>query len=190
LPKFILVDHSLRDTGGHHYPYAVSVLQAAASAGFAPALATHRDFSARAAFPSHWPLHALFPAVSYSPHTLDTQTAAPASRGLPGRVAASWHSLWRQRGRARHIRQFAAACHELFRRLPLAAGDIVFFPTASELDLLGLGLFLANAQQPAVRCCTSVSTASPSGVATAPRARRPPCANRCANRCVFVVESG
>ena len=143
--KFILVDHSLRDTGGHHYPYAASVLQAAEAAGFAPALATHRDFRITTAFPSHWPLHALFPAVSYSAHTLDTQAKLPPARSMLGRFMTPLREAWRRRQRHQHIEQFAAACHELFRRLPLAEGDVVFLPTASELDLHGLAAYLSTA---------------------------------------------
>jgi hypothetical protein len=142
VPRFILLDHSLRDTGGHHYPYAVSVLQAAEAAGFAPALGTHRDFSAVAGLAPHWPLHALFPAVSYSRHTLDTQARQPA-RGLLHRLTGSLLTRWRQRQRRRHIERFAEACTEFFRRVPLTAGDVVFLPTASELDLHGLAAFVA-----------------------------------------------
>lgn len=144
--KFILVDHSLRDTGGHHYPYAASVLQAAEDAGFAPALATHRDFRMRSAFPAHWPLLALFPQVSYSAHALDTQAAPKTSRSLRALLAAPWRELWRQRQRQLHIHRFAATCHDLFQALTLNPGDVVFFPTASELDLQGLGMFVARAQ--------------------------------------------
>ena len=145
--KFILVDHSLRDTGGHHYPYAASVLQAAEAAGFLPTLATHRDFRSTTGFPAHWPLHALFPDVSYSSHALDTQNTEPPLSGALTRIAAPWQSVWRQWQRRRHIARFAAACDELFRRLAPGEGDIVFFPTASELDLRGLGRYLAQAPQ-------------------------------------------
>ncbi len=143
--KFILLDHSLRDTGGHHFPYAASVLQAAEAAGFAPALATHSDFTDAAAFPPRWPHHALFPAVSYSFNTLDTQAASASMHGLPWHCLGPLYSLWRNLRRRRHIEQFAAACAALFRRLPLSAGDIVFLPTVSELDLHGLAAFMATA---------------------------------------------
>lgn len=140
--RFILLDHSLRDTGGHHYPYAVSVLQAAESVGFAPALGTHRDFSAAGALPSHWPLHAVFPDVSYSRHTLDTQARQP-QRGRLHSLTGALRTRWRQHQRRRHIERFAKACAEFFRRVPLTEGDVVFLPTASELDLHGLAAFVA-----------------------------------------------
>lgn len=142
MPRFILLDHSLRDTGGHHYPYAVSVLQAAESAGFAPALGTHRDFSAASGLPPHWPLHAVFLDVSYSRHTLDTQ-ARQSQRGRLHSLTGALLTRWRQHQRRRHIERFAKACAEFFRRVPLTEGDVVFLPTASELDLHGLAAFVA-----------------------------------------------
>ena len=145
MPRFILLDHSLRDTGGHHYPYAVSVLQAAEAAGFAPALGTHRDFSAATGLPPHWLLHALFPAVSYSRHTLDTQ-ARQSPHSLLDRLTGPLLARWQHRQRRRHIERFAQACAEFFRRVPLTEGDVVFLPTASELDLHGLAAFVAPAR--------------------------------------------
>src|SRR5258706_5351531 len=73
LRQFVLIDHSLQDLGGHHYPLAVSILEAAERAGFAPVLATHRQFSRGRALPAHWPVHALFKYRRYSRHALDTQ---------------------------------------------------------------------------------------------------------------------
>lgn len=40
--KFILIDHSITDTGGHHLEYAVRVLQSAERQGYEPVLATNR----------------------------------------------------------------------------------------------------------------------------------------------------
>jgi len=152
LPKFILVDHSLRDTGGHHYPYATSVLQAAAAAGWTPVLATHRSFAARAALPADWPVHALFHDVSYSALTLDTQSARGVRPTLWRRLFAPWSRMLRAQRRARHARRFAQGCARLFAELRCADGDVVFVPTASELDLQGLAQFLgAGPPLPALR---------------------------------------
>ena len=43
LGKFVLIDHSIRSFAGHHYEYALSVLDAAARAGYSPVLAAHRE---------------------------------------------------------------------------------------------------------------------------------------------------
>ncbi|MFN7932045.1 MAG: hypothetical protein U0R19_01885 [Bryobacteraceae bacterium] len=42
--KFILIDQSISSIAGHHYEYAVHVLEAAQRAGFEPYLATNRRF--------------------------------------------------------------------------------------------------------------------------------------------------
>lgn len=42
-PRFILVDHSLTSTGGHHMEYAKQVLGAAKQAGYRTLLATHKS---------------------------------------------------------------------------------------------------------------------------------------------------
>jgi hypothetical protein len=163
--KFVLVDHSLRRLGGHHYPYACSVLEAAESAGFRPVLATHRDFRERSAVPAGWRLHPLFRRESYSRYTLDIQAlggdatgrAAGGKAGDPqagtGQPGAGWWARWREansrRARARHAAAFAADCARLFESEPVGDGDIVLFATTSELDLAGLAAWLATRAAPA-----------------------------------------
>jgi hypothetical protein len=43
--RFVLIDHSIADLGGHYYEYAVRVLEAAEDMGFEPVLAVNRQFS-------------------------------------------------------------------------------------------------------------------------------------------------
>ncbi|MFM2289549.1 MAG: hypothetical protein RL684_2692, partial [Pseudomonadota bacterium] len=146
---FLLVDHSLQRLGGHHYPYACSVLEAAERAGFQPVLATHSGFRVRDAVPAHWRLHTLFRRESYSRYTLDIQALAGDATGP--RRAGWWARLragFEQRARARHAAVFAADCARLFALEPLGAGDVVLFATTSELDLSGLGDWLATRPPP------------------------------------------
>lgn len=51
--KFILIDQSISSIAGHHYEYAVHVLEAAQRAGFEPYLATNRRFP-KAQHPPDW----------------------------------------------------------------------------------------------------------------------------------------
>lgn len=145
MSKFLLIDHSLTDLGGHHYPYAYNVLVAAQRAGWQPVLVTHRRFCQQSALPPSWRVHALYGDKSYSRYTLDTQ-AQPASRlGEP--TSRRWPRLrgwWAGRVRARHVRRFAADCARLFELESLSRDDQVFFATSSELDLAGLCAFLAG----------------------------------------------
>lgn len=145
MPKFVLIDHSLKDLGGHHYPYAYNILAAAQRSGWQPVLATHRRFAQQSALPADWRIHALYAHESYSRYTLDTQAqlgaAAPdtASRQWP-RLRAWWTAAARRRLAAR----FAHDCARLFALEPIARGDQVFVATTSELDLLGLTAFLGR----------------------------------------------
>lgn len=51
--KFILIDQSIASIAGHHYEYAVHVLEAAVRAGFEPYLATNRRFR-KEQHPGQW----------------------------------------------------------------------------------------------------------------------------------------
>ena len=143
MPKFILIDQSLRDLGGHHYPYAQTVLAAAERAGWQPVLAVHRSFGQRAALPAPWRVHALYAHESYSRHTLDTQArltnSTQAGTGAWRRGPRHW---WRSFLRRRRAAHFARDCARLFGLEPLERGDLVFLATMSELDLWGLASFL------------------------------------------------
>ncbi len=140
--KFVLVDHSLQDLGGHHYAYACEIVAAVGRAGLRPIVATHRDFSHRLEGVEASDQHALFHHASYSPLTFDMQASRP---GL-NRAGSGWSfaAAWRARARARLARAFAADCRTLFGRVALAPGDQVFIATASELDLTGLGHYLRS----------------------------------------------
>lgn len=146
MAKFLLIDHSLRNAGGHHYEYAVQVLHAADSAGYEIYLATHRQFQGQGKLPGHWQTFPLFARDTYSPHCLYfcEKYSVPASsffqmfrqslnlplRGVRRVIASS--------SRQRHQRQFTDACRELFQRVSLKEGDHAFLPTMSEFDLAGL----------------------------------------------------
>jgi glycosyltransferase involved in cell wall biosynthesis len=58
MTKFILIDHSIIDVGGHHYEYAMRVLQAAQEAGYTPILATNRKFGNKESIP--WDVYPVY----------------------------------------------------------------------------------------------------------------------------------
>jgi hypothetical protein len=142
MQKFVLVDHSLKDLGGHYYTYASCVLAAAERAGFQPMLATHRDFHEFDALPRTWTAHAVFRDKSHSHRMLD---AAAPPRGILAQWWERMRSVRRAREGLRIATGFAADCVSLFERVTLRPGDHVFLATASELDLDGLTRFLQSA---------------------------------------------
>lgn len=141
--KFVLIDHSLKDIGGHHFSYAREFIAAARRAGFEPILATHRRFRDGGTLASGCRVLPLFRNESYSPLTFDMQAYRPGvQRAAHGSGLAA---AWRAYRRARLARAFASDCRALFKQVGLRAGDQVFLATASELDLTGLGDYLREA---------------------------------------------
>ncbi|HEY0940530.1 MAG TPA: hypothetical protein VGE08_10575 [Steroidobacter sp.] len=139
--KFVLIDHSMRDLGGHYFTYASCVLPAAERAGFQPILAMHREFRDLAALPPSWQSHPVFRNKSYSQRYVEN--------GPTNGTLSSWwsrtRSKWRARERARLAESFAEDCAALLSKVELDHGDHVFFASASEIDLEGLAMFLQKA---------------------------------------------
>ena len=146
MAKFLLIDHSLRDAGGHHYDYAVQVLGAAEQAGLDVYLATHREFAGNESLPRPWPTLPLFAHDTYSRHCQYFANPYTGPADTFWQLARrSWLRTWQAGRRAamastrhRHQRQFATACRQLFRSVDLKPGDHVFLSTLSEFDLQGL----------------------------------------------------
>lgn len=139
MPKFILIDQSLNRTGGHHLEYARQVLVAAEAAGFEPHLALNRGFQCTEELPPHWTVRPSYVLTSYSPFRYVAEEDAPRPTSIKQRFVDWWD---KRHGRQRQIAAFARDTAALFEDLHLAAGDQVFIPTVSELELLGLGQFL------------------------------------------------
>jgi glycosyltransferase involved in cell wall biosynthesis len=153
-PRFLLIDHSITGEGGHHLEYARHVLAAAERRGFTPLLATHERFQP-AQLP--WQLHRAYERdmwgqlrdaadSSGSVGALRVADIAAKHRNVPfiiwlGRLLLRWDSH-RQRKEA-----FARTTRSLLRRLLLGPTDIVFIPTLSESDFVGLSTVLKTERE-------------------------------------------
>lgn len=179
MANFFIIDHSLKDAGGHHFDYARCVCEAASELGYAPVVGTHRRFR-----PSQWPTCSTTsdePSVNASLHRADSNVApailpvfrqttyqrdsylaglqqmtrSKTESALEDESQMSLSSRWKHR--ARHllhrrrrewfVRQFAADCGRFFKEHPQRSGDHVFLTTISELELMGLALYLSSAPQ-------------------------------------------
>lgn len=155
MSKFILVDHSLKGAGGHHYEYAAHVLGAAERAGFVPVLATHRRFRPGGDYPRHWRTWPIFRYTTYSKYTMyrsqPHRDAAGTCRGASawsiGAVLRRVKECFHERGRETRVAAMAAGLSRLFANEALGAGDQVFVPTLSELDLEGVVRFLEASRE-------------------------------------------
>lgn len=156
MTKFILIEHSLKDVGGHHYDYAVHILQAAERAGYDIVLATHRQFRHQAQLPRTWKVLPMFRFDVYSKYAITSGSARNPifvfnDRNLRSRNAlVDWWNPrnWFEKRRyqcKRRLESFASTCEQLFQVVRLKSGDIVFLSTVSEYELQGLAKFLRRA---------------------------------------------
>ena len=219
MPKFVVIDHSIADLGGHHYGYAAHVLDAAERAGYQPVLATNRRFAqplGRGAGlgetrgdQAPWPIHrvyefdfwaeseagwlrqvrrsianrvlrtcAVFKSrrlygagnVAHNPARRERDEASPEPRfpepqfpepqfnepqlndkiapllaDVCRRTLGQPHPLPPQTVKA----AFARDTKRLFEKVALGADDVVFIPTISHRDMLGLAEFFGAANQDA-----------------------------------------
>ena len=209
MPKFVVIDHSIADLGGHHYGYAAHVLDAAKRAGYQPVLATNRRFAqprGRGAGlgetrgdQAPWPIHRVYEFdfwaeseagwlrqvrrsianrvlrtcavflsrrlydagnVAHNPARRERDEAspepefpepqfndkiAPLLADVYRRTLGHDHPLPPQTVKA----AFARDTKRLFEKVEVGAGDVVFIPTTSHRDMLGLAEFFGAANQDA-----------------------------------------
>lgn len=155
--RFVLVEHSLRRLGGHYFLYALQVLTAAEQAGYEPVLAVNREFRSIDRFPSHWTVRPLFENRALRLHRVVLSGDGGLANGFARRVAhavdTAWALLKSFRVRAQRkssVAEFRAACERLFGEIALREGDLVYFSTIGDLDLLALCAFLET--RPELRC--------------------------------------
>jgi hypothetical protein len=143
MTKFILIDHSLHSVGGHHFEYALQILRAAERAGFEVWLAANRKLRDSDNLPVHWKVRPVYQFTTYTRHrySAEIESDETAQANWLSRLVGDW---WSDRRRSQRAVAFARDTATLFGELMLEAGDQVFIPTASELDLLGLAQYLAH----------------------------------------------
>jgi hypothetical protein len=143
MTKFILIDHSLHSVGGHHFEYALQVLRAAERAGFEVWLASNRRLRDTDKLPDRWKVRPVYQFTTYTRHRYSAEPMSneTGQANWLSRLVGDW---WSDRQRSQRAFAFARDTATLFSELVLEAGDQVFVPTASELDLLGLAQYLAQ----------------------------------------------
>ena len=140
LPRFVLLDNSLIEVGGHFLEHALRVLEAAETAGFQPVLASNRKFTQREVIPDNWMVYPVFRYTALGPYSSfsalpESSTDIHANSGLA-------YSLKQFLGRRKRVRSFALSCDKLFQEITLDRDDHVFLPFCTELSLLGVLKYL------------------------------------------------
>jgi hypothetical protein len=143
-PTFLLIDHSLKGVGGHHFEYAAQVLAAADEAGFQPVVAAHRRFRKHGDWPRHWRVYPLFRQHGYHRFALRSGRYPLPSNPLRPRHRSGLREWWEHWQQQRRVCDLAAGCAVAIDRCGLSPGDQVFLPTVTEFDLVGLLHFLRS----------------------------------------------
>ncbi|MEE3369632.1 MAG: hypothetical protein VX346_09850 [Planctomycetota bacterium] len=140
LPRFVLLDNSLVEVGGHFLEHAVCLLKAAELAGLQPVLATNRDFEQRDAVPPGW---LVYPIFRYTALGRYSSFNAQPEKGIAAQSRSGLRVFLKQcLGRRKRIRSFAASCDRLFAGMALEQDDHVCLPFCTELSLLGVLKYL------------------------------------------------
>jgi len=157
--KLVLLEHSLIDTGGHHFEYVRLLAQAARQHGRRVIVAAHRRFRAAAALGEGVEVIRAFRQTAYSRFSVLAgvrQLLRPSKYPFLGLTADFPNAIgrrsiwdrWRQRrfraARVTWINEFATDCRRVLDQLELDECDDVLVATASELELTGLALYLAG----------------------------------------------
>ncbi len=156
MSKFVLIDHSLVQPGGHHFEYAEHAFRAAHAAGHQVVVAAHRNFKKPATWESGWESHPIFPHTLYDElgaHGSENsvESAPDLENSLHNRSHLSWLARWRTRTERLLVKRqtvgFRRALRQLFSDVSLSRGDHVFLPTASISDFFCLAEYLHGSSE-------------------------------------------
>ncbi len=165
MDKLFLIDHSLKDTGGHHFDYVRSVAESARKSGRSVSIGCHRKLlqnrkkstvELKRSLEQLGDVRAVFRETVYQGDSWlaglrNSKRARPLGQidaGPTGFRNAQWlepiRDLLDQRRRKRISRWFAAGCREFFHSLDPEQGDQVLVAASSELEVAGAADFLAT----------------------------------------------
>ena len=144
LPKFILIDNSISDTAGHHYQYAEYCLKAAKDLGYEPILATNKKNKETENLP--WQVHPVYAGTFWSHEEYNTLLLSIYNRfekskhkvALSGILRVLGPSLANKLLDKNKIGEFAKNSQDLFNKISLSEGDIVFLPTSGLVEMFGI----------------------------------------------------
>lgn len=159
MPRFVLLDHSIKRLGGHNFEYALQVLAAAQQAGYEPVLAVNRRFFEAATVPREWRVVPIYTHSTYEMPKLQDRRRRVDPQGefhrgtggdsvKPAEQASLWQTLtsplrrWLakkyQRQEELFIQRFCDETTQLCQQLELGPGDQVLISTLHESEALGL----------------------------------------------------
>ncbi len=160
MANFFLIDHSLCKPGGHHFDYVDCIARAANELGFMTTIGVNRAFKRKSTSESAGidrlgNVRRVFRETTYQPvsflaglqHLTRSDGPIPMNQQVASRRRRAWNLLKRYRHCRRRegfVRRFATDCERFFHPLLQLPGDHAFLTTVSELELMGLAVYLSN----------------------------------------------
>ncbi len=161
MSNFFLIDHSLKDSSGHHCDYVQCVAGAAQTMGFETTLGTNRKLVRQRGsdvdnLGGVGTVKPVFRDTTYQSDSylaglrhltrskITTQLNGSDSTGYLSRTRKKIASVAFQRRREKFVRQFASDCDRFFKNASLTENDHTFLATVSELELMGLAVYLSS----------------------------------------------
>ncbi|HTU26062.1 MAG TPA: hypothetical protein VMF30_11725, partial [Pirellulales bacterium] len=158
MPKFVVLDHSLRFVGGHYFEYALQMLRAAEREHWQPALGAHWDLGEQPELLQNWEVYRSFRGSNYASiltklYRSRRQLAAARQGSGPtawAKTAKYRCDRWRYKRRYVGLkRSYAASLDEIWQGCRIERGDQMFLATTMPLDVAGLADWAR--QNPAAR---------------------------------------
>ena len=161
MANFFIIDHSLRQEGGHHLDYVTCIAQAAKEMGYLTTIGSNVEFAKSGPKPGGLierlgEVRPVFRDTTYQPDSylagLQHLTRSNASEALLSNFESSWfkrilHSQRHRKHRRRReqfVKRFAADCERFFHSSLQTSDDHAFLTTVSELELMGLAAYLSS----------------------------------------------
>ncbi len=144
LPKFIIIDNSISDTVGHHYQYAEYCLRAAKELGYEPVLATNKNNKETENLP--WQVYPVYTGTFWSHEEYNKLLISIYNRFEKSKRKVILSGILRVMGPRLanklldkyKIAEFAKNSQDLFNRISISEGDIVFLPTSGLVEMFGI----------------------------------------------------
>ncbi len=160
MSNFYIIDHSLRTQGGHHFDYVHCLAKVSEENGFNTQIGTHLDFAkfhpeAANKLNDLGRIKSVFRDTTYQADSYlsglqhltrgkSHQLLNDPPAGLSQRVQHSLKKHWHHRRREKFICRFALDCERFFEGNAHRTGDHALLTTVSELELMGLAIYLSN----------------------------------------------
>lgn len=160
MSNFYLIDHSLRTQGGHHFDYVRCLAKISEENGFNTQIGTHLDFEKfhlernnelndlgriKSVFrDTTYQSDSYLSGLQHLTRGKSHQLLSDPPTGLSHRVRHSFKKHRHHRRREKFICRFALDCERFFEGNIHRTGDHAFLTTISELELMGLAIYLSN----------------------------------------------